>query len=325
MIVTLGEVISGSKSDAILGISDRAKIIDFIKRGVELAAFKANWNPWLATMDVCSDACGIVTLPSIVGTVLQVNVGGYPTVFRNDWFDFHINGPGDSTCGTCCGFSTDAGWSPIFQDLREWSVLGAICEDTIDGNGSLEMIVEGEIQDLNFNTKQAITIPPSGPSTPGVRIPLINNWANTDARVTHFRKITRVTKPVTRGYVKLIAFPIKQMALAMNVGYYTPNETNPTYRRIKVGATCKWVRIRYRRASIVLVNDYDIVPLGSYQATLDLLKSIRLSDSNNIDASEAYLAKAVRLLNEVQAIESGSTFSPIQFEPTFGIGTIDFR
>ncbi len=118
---------------------------------------------------------------------------------------------------------------------------------------------------------------------------------------------------------------MRQFALSVNIGYYGPNETNPTYRRIKIGATCKWCRIRYRRAAVPLVNDEDIVPLGSYQATLDLIKSIRLSDANNVDLSEAYLAKAVRLLNEVQSAESGSTYSPLQVEPGFAIGTLDPR
>lgn len=324
MIVSLGKVIEASKSDAILGIDDRNKIIDFVERAVELARFKSNYNPDLAVMDICSDACGIVTLPTVVGTVLQVNVGGYPTVFRNEWYEYHINGLGQA-CGMLCGFTTDMGWSPVLQDLREWSVVAALCEDAIDGNGSLKMIVEGETIDANQNPKEAVTIPVSGPSHRGVEIPLIHTWASTDAVPTYFRKITRVTKPVTRGYVKLIAFPIRQMALSVNLGYYAPNETNPTYRRIKVGALCKWVRVKYRRSSIALVDDTDIVPLGAYQATLDLIKSIRLSDSNNVDLAEVYLQRAVRLLNEVQSSESGATYSPIQVDPSFSVGTIDFR
>lgn len=324
MVVTLAQVIAGSKSDAILGISDRVKIIDFIQRALEIASYKSTYNPWLATLDVCSDVCQMVTLPSFVGTVLQVNVGGRPTIFRNDWYEWHINGAG-SHCGQSCGFSNDLGWSPVFQNLENWSVVGAICEDATDGNGSLKMIVEGETMDSNQNVKQAITIPAVGPSTTGVQIPLVYTWANTDPALTYFKKITRITKPVTRGYVKLIAFPIRQMAHAVTLGYYAPNETNPTYRRIKVGAACKWVRIRYRRATLALVNDWDVVPISSYQAMLDLLKSIRLSDSNNVDASEAYLGKAVRLLNEIQTIESGSTYTPIQIEPGFGVGTIAYR
>jgi len=305
-----------------LGTSSRPKIIDTISRAIELFADKADWDIWVDELDICSDECGIVTLPSFVDTVLQVNVGGRPTIFRADWFDFHLNGPGDC-CGPACGFSTDQGMSPIFQDLREWSVVTAICEDATDGNGSLEMVVEGETQDANLNLKQAVTIPATGPSSAGIKIPLLYGVANTVMPLVYFRRIFRVTKPVTRGYVKLIAFPIRQMGRAVTLGYYAPNETAPMYRRIKVGCSCKWVRIRFRRADIPFVDDWQILPIASYQAMLDLVKSIRLSDSNNVDASEAYLAKAVRLLKEIQG--RSASYEPIQVEPGFGVGTIDPR
>lgn len=325
MIVPLGRVIEGSKSDAILGISDRTLIIDFIRRALDLAVYKGNLDPTLGKMDVCADECGIVTLPSFVGTVLQVNVGGHPTAFRSYWYEFHVNGFGNR-CGGQCGFSDDMMFSPVFQDLREWSVVAALTEDAVDGNGSLHLVVEGEIMDANGNPKDAYTIPASGPSSAGVKIPLLHDIASTDStNPTYFRKITRVTKPVTRGYVKLIAFPIRQMALSVNVGYYAPNETNPRYRRIKVGAHCKWVRIIYRRTELPLVNDWDVLPIASYQAMLDLVKSVRLSDSNNPDLAEVYLQRGVRLMNEIQSVESGSTYAPMQVSPGFGIGTIDFR
>jgi len=323
MRVQLSRVIEGSKSDAILGTQDRQVIIDFVQRAIELAADRANWDIWLDNLDICSDGCGVVTLPSFVDTVLQVNVGGRPTVFRSEWFQFHLNGPGSECCGPACGFSDDHGWSPIFQDLKEWSVVAAICEDAIDGNGTLEMIVEGETKDANLNVKNAITIPATGPSTAGIKIPLLINVANTVMPLVYFRKITRVTKPVTRGYVKLIAFPIRQMALPVTLGYYEPYETTPMYRRIKVACSCRWVRVRYRKAEAPLVNDWDIVPIGSYQAMLDLIKSVRLSDANNVDASEAYLAKAIRLLKE--GADRDATYTPLQVERGWGVSTIDYR
>ncbi len=325
MIVTLGQVLKGIKSSGIVGTDDREKGIDLVRRAIELAVYKGNLDPTLGKMDICSDHCGIVTLPSFVGTVLQVNVGGHPTVFRSGWYEFHINGFGNC-CGQTCGWVTDdMGWSPVFQDLTEWSVVAAICEDATDGDGSLKMIVEGETIDANNNPKDAITIPETGPSSAGVEIPLLHNYASTDAIPTYFRKITRVTKPVTRGYVKLIAFPIRQMALSVNVGYYAPNEISPRYRRIKIGAKCKWARIIYRRSELPLVNDWDVLPIAAYQAMLDLVKSIVKSDADDIDGAEIFLSRAVRLMNEIQSAESGSPYGVMQVQPGFGVSTIDFR
>ena len=333
MLVQLGAVITASQSNDILGLSavnNRAQIIDYINRAIETAEYEANWNSWVQTIDVCADCNGLVTLPSFVAVPLAVNVGGVPTVFRNNWFEFHINGPG-SQCNPCGGncswgwYSSDLMFSPTFQDLTGWMYLAAICEDPIDGNGTLQMQVKGITMDANYNQKEAITIPASGPSQGGVVLTLLNGVAATDPAVTPFKKIIQVTKPVTRGYVKLIAFNGTQLSNGVTIGYYAPNETTPQYRRIKVNQACQWVRIKYRRANIPLVNDYDIVPFPSYQAMLDLLKSLRYRDSGDVENAAKYMLLAIDLLGKIEGIENGPAFSPLQFEPEWGIGTLDLR
>lgn len=329
MPIPLGQIIEGSKSGAILGVSDRDTIIEYIRRAIDLAQFKANWNPWLDTIDLCSDNRGYVTLPPFVGTVLAANVGGFPATFRNSWYEFHINGLGSCQGGmaswpSCQLFWTDMLWSPVLQDLREWSYVAAICEDPIDGNGSLSLIVQGETMDAQYNQKEALTIPATGPSSPGVRVPLLTGYAATDPQVTPFKKITQVTKPVTRGYVKLIAFPNRQAAAAVTLGYYAPNETNPLYRRIRVNAKCAWVRCRFRRTNLDLVNDYDLVPFPSYEAMLQLLRAIRLRETNNEELAQAAESKALEILTDAQTIEDGPGFAPVQVDPDFGLGTVAF-
>lgn len=332
-LVYLGDLIEASQSNDVLGLSaqySRKEIIRYIRRAIDLAQYEANWNSYLGTIDVCCDCKGIVTLPSFVDVPLQVNVGGQPTVFRNDWYEFHINGVGSgcNPCGNNCSwgwYSTDLGRSPVFQDLTGWMYLAAICEDPIDGNGSLTLNVQGVTMDANSNEKQAITIPASGPSSMGVNLTLLYGTAATDPAITPFKKILQVSKPVTRGYVKLIAFSGVQLANGVTLGYYAPNETKPSYRRIKVGQQCAWVRIKFRRTTIHLVDDYDLVPIPTLQANLDLLKVVRLRDAGNIEDSAKYLLSAIDLLGKIEGIENGPMFIPIQVEPGFGIGTIDLR
>ena len=94
---------------------------------------------------------------------------------------------------------------------------------------------------------------------------------------------------------------------------------------MRVSATCSWVRVKYRRKSLALVNDYDIVPISSFRALMLLLKAIRLADTNNPDTAEKYEQKAIQLLSEIQGIEDGPGFAPLQFEPGWGISTLDWR
>jgi hypothetical protein len=331
VIVTLGKIIEASKSNDLLGITDRAKIIDYIARAIEIAEYKTNWNSKMGTIDVCCDEHGIVTLPSFVEVPLAVNVGGYPARFHNDWFQYHLNGPGSHAgCGGASHFSwEDEQFTPVIQDLNGWKWLAAITEDPRDGDGSKSLIVEGltnRFTNSGWNEQVAFT-PGVGtaPSTPGVTIPLLTCTASTDQQITPFKWIFGITKPKTFGFIKLIGISDKQAGTGVTLGYYAPNETNPRYRRIKVSAKCKWVRIKYRRTTQPLENDYDVLPLSSYQAILDLLKCIRLRETNNIDIAEQYEAKAVQLLTEIQLTEDGPDFGPIQVDPSFGVGTIDYR
>jgi hypothetical protein len=321
---TLGEIIASSKSRDVLGIDDRSAIIDYIQRAIELATWKANWNPYLGTMDVCSDGCGVVTLPSEVGVILATNVGGFPAQFRNSWFQYHINGPGtEQGGGGIYGMGAggdsgyvwdDRGLSATFQDLKEWSYLAAIVENPADGLGNLSITVYGDTMDSNYNEKFV-----------SVQIPLLNGYAAIDSAATQFKRITRVDKPVTQGYVKLIGFPGTNQANGRTIGYYAPSETQPQYRRIRVNANCKWVRIKYRRSEIRFVNDTDIIPLPSKAALIFLLKSIRLFETNNLDIAQAYEDKAIKLLLERLLIEDGPATFKLQIEPGYGMGATDYR
>ena len=56
-----------------------------------------------------------------------------------------------------------------------------------------------------------------------------------------------------------------------------------------------------------------------------MLKAIRLRETNNIDVAEKYELKAVQLLSDIQTIDDGPNYGPLQVDPGFGIGTIDYR
>ena len=343
-------MIVASGSQDILGISDPATVTDYCQRAIELVAYEANFDPFITDLDICADPCGVVTLPDFVEMVLATNVGGFPAFFRNGWFQFHINGPGSNLkafggvagIGNSCGWCwDDKGMSPTFQDLNGWTILAAIVEDAVDGNGSLNLQVFGETMDVYGNVKDALTIPVTGPSMPGVLVPLLANIAAADPQATPFRRISRVIKPATRGYVKLIGVPLASIQNAAPspgssgpllstapgtvIGYYGPNDVQPSYRRIRVNSPCNWVRMKCRLKVTQLVYPTDLLPVPSKQAMINLLRAVRMQETNNFDEATKYIGSALDILLKQQQIKDGPADFQIQVDPDWAVGTIDLR
>jgi hypothetical protein len=82
--------------------------------------------------------------------------------------------------------------------------------------------------------------------------------------------------------------------------------------------------VRYRRAEVPLVDDYEILPIASTQAMLDLIRVVKLRETNNGDEADKMLARVVNLLGKIEAITEGPGIAPLQVD--FGCpGLIDFR
>jgi hypothetical protein len=350
-LVTLGEVINESKSSSVLGISDRAKIITYIKRALDLGTFKSNYNPWIGKLDTCSDACGYVTLPYFVETVLACNVGGLPAFFRDKWFEFNVNGPGSNSWGSFPSIANSTGYgngtslygggsigvgntwddrqfTSTFQDITTPSALLCICEDPADGAGNLQLSVQGiTVSKEGYEEEALTTVGPNAPAT-AVFVPLAyspNGLATSDPKATLFRRIIQVVKPVTVGYVRLYAVSPQQGAPLTLLGVYGPAETKPQYRRIRVSSGCNWVRVMYRIKTPDLLYDYDVIPIQSLDAMLGLIKAVRFNETNNYAEGKAALDIAVQTLNEIQTIQDGPCTINLQIDPGWGAVQSDLR
>ena len=355
-LITLGEVIRESKSASVLGIADRDKIVTYIKRALDLGAFESNYNPWVGVLDLCSDKCGYVTLPYFVDTVLACNVGGFPSYFRDKWYEFHINGGGSNSFGGYAGATNgagmgygDSGWggggggsigstwddrqtSPTFQDIDQPSALACICDVAADAQQTplLQISVQGTIITAQGYQQQALTTDPTDPNTPAtaVFVPLgfdPRGLATSDPKVTLFQRITQVIKPRTVGNVRLYAVAPVQGAKLVLIGDYGPNETKPAYKRIRVSSGRNWVRVMYRIKTPDMLGDYDIVPIQSLDAMLGLLRAVRYNDVGDYEKGDAAKKVAVNVLNRIQSIQDGPATVNIQVDPNCGNVQLDLR
>lgn len=126
------------KLDAIeiLGYKEEDKIFRRLTDAQGALANWCNWDPSIGYMDICVGRDRCVALPPTVQTPLALNIGGSPARFRNEWFEFHLNGPGSPECEGCpCDWVWDnRGDYPTIESIKEPSKLMAIVEHPEDTN-----------------------------------------------------------------------------------------------------------------------------------------------------------------------------------------------
>jgi len=139
---------------------------------------------------------------------------------------------------------------------------------------------------------------------------------------TLVKAITHVDKPITKGYVSLYAYDYGRSNDMALIGQYHPSETNPKYRRIRIGKQCSWARIIYRVSSPEITSVYDYIPIENQRAIIAAVHAVDLEDKDFIDQSQKYWATAFQYLKNQSDSMDGHAMQPPQINNiTYGDGT----
>lgn len=326
-MILVGDIYEDAASRDILGVCDETKVFRYLTRAVEILANKGTeWNPMIGELALCVDKDHCVTLPRDIETPLTVMANGHPMVGRGYWFETHINGPGNRERGSCCKWTWDDKLFHVtFKDPIMPSQLIAFVDSPRDGDGSKSIRVYGYNEfDKWIMTRDC----EDGPLVDGFLVPLIYGLPvpnpevpiNQDPNRPHLdrirvKRITRVQKPVTEDFVRLVALdPGKGDACDPGtlIGYYYPDETEPRYRRIKVSQACSEVTIRYRRRTYKITSKNDLIPLHSYESILTMLQAIRFRETKDIKNAVEFEALAVSYLEDEQFSQTTPGINPVQ-------------
>lgn len=269
---------------------------------IELLANESDWDPLIGVVDICTSSdARCVALPREVETPLQLNIGGTPAHPNNRFFSFHLNGPGDE-CRDTVQFSwDDKGDFPTVEDPKEPVQLIAFLENADDSNA--ELWVYG-YDEANRWLRSEV----NGELVDGYPVPTAFGYAVPNPTAPKISRITRVRKSATKGYIRLTSFDIGSTTGVL-LGDYAPDETEPSYRRIKLGRNCGWVRIIYRRRIFKVTKLTDLIPLHSPFAVLMALKAITKMEDDQLDEGDRYLERAVSFLTKEQ-LSRNPVFTP---------------
>jgi hypothetical protein len=284
---------------------DDETLLNRLNYVVELLANESDWDPLIGVVDICTNPdARCVTLPREVETPLQINIGGTPSIARNRFFSFHLNGPGDD-CRDSCGFSwDDKGDYATVQDPTQPVQLIAFLEQAADTNSAIWVYGYDE-------SNRWIRTEINGQTVDGFPVPTAFGYAMPNPDAPKVSRIVRVRKDVTEGYVRLTSYDIGSTTGVL-IGDYAPDETEPSYRRIQLSRNCGWVRIIYRKRISKLRTLNDLIPLHSPFAILMALKALDKFENDQLEEADAYLRRAIEFLTKEQLSRNPVAHIPVQ-------------
>lgn len=309
---------------SVIGTCDEAITYNKLNEAQEELANLGNWDPLVISLDICTQGCEI-TLPDDIEVPLAINVGGRPADFRNKWFEFHMNGPGSECCSGSCQFSwTDKGEFPTFRDPIRASEIATYPEVEEASGANLRVYGYDE------NDKWIMTLDSNGVEQDGFDVPIIYGIGSGMTSGQLVKRITRLEKPVTNGFLQVVALDPGSSSGGTLLGLIRPNFTNPSYRRIRVsgngtqylsGSTSScttWVRMKARKKTFKLTAQTDPIPLHSVTALKMMCMAIKKYENDLAGEYKEYLNLAREALNREQKTRSGPNQIRIQFQGSYG-------
>lgn len=341
------------EASRIFGAQGRDKIFDRITSTLELLYNKSQWDGLIGYVDIRSDDDFYVALPRYVDQILALNVNGNRGIFRNKWFEFNLNSLGEfcdqrqdprnwvpwdqlvttEKAGACGGrvstfgaFGTSGvlrnnrppyGWeevgeTPLAYRLKGPAQLVAVPELAQDNNALITVYGYDEFDQPVLNKR----------GNWGIVIPCRKHSLAPARGVPNIRRIERITKEPTYGFISLYAInPFSTQVNPLIVGgeplgqmeflsLFWPWDTEPMYKLIRIGTFCKRIRIRYRKNYLKVTNLTDPIHVRSREAiclAMTGLAAMKVSGSGSasmfvptagVTIAASQLAMAVDMLDD---------------------------
>jgi hypothetical protein len=321
-----GVVIAGDVYDDaadIFGAIGRQRLFDKITESMEMLANKSQWDGLDGYVDINADGKGYISLPRKVEVPIGMNFCEAPAQMRNKWYEFHMNGMGTlSNQGGTSGFFDDLGEYPLI--VEPYQPLQIFAKTSWQPDNTANVIAYG----YNTTGTWIKSVDSTGKVMDGEIVPVVYvDPSNTDLTISisatknYFRQINRITKDETQS--TMLLFGVVPTPPPTN-GHSTPppvllsmfdgDETEPMFRRIRVPKEAQWARLRYRTRTMKITKMSDPLNMRSKTALVTMMRSLKALETGQVDAANAFEAKAIQLISEEQMSRNpGQTFD-LQFD-----------
>lgn len=283
-------------------LNDRAYRV--FTAAVRLLTEKGLIDQKIGEISVCVCA-GFATLPPEVDPngILGVQVDSSPVTIRNEWFSYHLNGPGDEGY-TPVGFADILGnnFCTIREPDRPVKLVTKIYSAS-DANKKFR------VYGFAANGDRIHTAGPDGRKADGFFVPTMFGQSSANSAASPIVKIDGLWKERTTDFVDLLAVdPDTNEAISL-LGRYRPDETTPQYTRIRVPAE-NVVRVKFRRRDMVVRSADDWINLDDPEAFLLACKAVIKRRAEQFDVARLLEAEASRMIKQAMMSRQPAGIAP---------------
>lgn len=286
----------------IFGPIGREKIFDMITDARELLMNKyPKWQGSEGYVDLKTSKQCLVTLPRYVDFILGIRMGCVVLDFQNRWFEFH-QGSWDNC--TPCDKYREMGEVVTVADIPSAQRLVAI-NDLAEDDGATIRIFGYDSTGKRLRSPNNDLEDEENQWLDGFELTANSTNVFPDVNTPKIKRIERITRSKTQGYVKLLAYTDDNNTSTL-IGYYLPDETEPQYRRIKLPTHCDWIRLRYRLRTLKISALTDPLHLKSKVALELMLRCLKAMKSAKPDLKTAkdFELQAVQFMREKEIVQS---------------------
>ena len=262
----------------------------------------------------------VFPMPYNVEAILGVSINGHPSQIFGTEYQVVTGGPGDLDGWQSCGMLTrtnalaDMGEHATMFDVpldKEGYHIAAFCTSNSDVSKTIRL------QGYGVNNEEVREDVPLSRWDGGVEGQVSGNWGS-HCSTQSFRNVGRVILPEggMTGYFSLYAvYPSTNQMFFL--GKYHPSLRVPSFRRYRLAngldhqesrvtphlegrQNCVTLLAQVKLKFVPYVDDYDVVPIDSELAILNMLKAINMEKTNPA-AGAQFEALSLKLRGQAQA------------------------
>jgi hypothetical protein len=277
----------------VFGPIGQQKIFDRVTEAIELLANLSPWDPLVGYCDIQTWDSFYVTLPQYVDQVLAINVNKSTGTFRNQWFEFNMDGLGQDNdnadqvgSNRPCGGWEEVGEMPCAFPMLSSSYLVAAPMIPADDGVSIRAygIDPNDLPIYSLSDKNL-----------GARITCEQGSYDISDQQLPFKRVDRIViGGPPQSFIQLFATDGTQYL--QNLGTFWPNISEPKFRVIKIGQQAVTVRLRYRKRWVKISSLTDPLHMRSRSAVFNAIRSVQtaVTDPNG---AQVLLQSAKNQLN----------------------------